>query len=129
VIVWINGPFGVGKTTVATRLRAAILNARIFDPEDIGWIIGRLPGQGHRDYQNRLLWRWITRELARGRTLIVPMTICEPRYFDEIVGRLRTVSPDLGNRIVFAVHIRIDGRAADEVADEIRRRIADRLVA
>jgi hypothetical protein len=65
VIVRINGPFGVGKSTVATRLRAAIPNARIFDPEDIGWIVGRLPGQGLRDYQDRRLWRWITREIAR----------------------------------------------------------------
>jgi hypothetical protein len=40
------------------------------------------------------MWRVLTRSLAAAGSrwadpLIVPMSICEPRYFDEIVGGLR----------------------------------------
>jgi hypothetical protein len=37
VIVWINGPFGVGKTTVAERLVHDWPGATLFDPEVLGY--------------------------------------------------------------------------------------------
>jgi predicted kinase len=121
VIVWLNGPFGVGKTTVAMRLRALVSGSRLFDPEDIGWVLRRLPGQAHRDYQDRAVWRWTTREvarvLARGRTLIVPMTICEPSSFDEIIGGLRAEPLRVEHFTLLAsaetIRSRLRGRGSD----------------
>ncbi|MCW5853741.1 MAG: AAA family ATPase [Anaerolineae bacterium] len=96
MIVFINGPFGVGKTTVAERLVQRLPGGLLFDPEWIGFVIKRT---WHRlvpysDYQDDRLWRRLTvfsiKTLARsGRPLVVPMSIWRTDYFDEIVGCLR----------------------------------------
>ena len=96
MIIFINGPFGVGKTTVAERLVKQVPRALLFDPEWIGFVIKRT---WHRlvhysDYQDDPLWRRLTvlsiRALARtGRPLVVPMSIWRPDYFQAIVGSLR----------------------------------------
>ena len=36
MIAWINGSFGVGKTTIAKILKEKLDNAVIYDPEVIG---------------------------------------------------------------------------------------------
>ena len=36
MLYWLNGAYGVGKTTVAKRLQARLTNAHIFDPELVG---------------------------------------------------------------------------------------------
>jgi predicted kinase len=94
VIVWLNGPFGVGKTTVAASLRDSLPGSAIFDPEICGYLLRRLvPGIRERDYQDVAFWRWLTREGAwlwqsSGRVVVVPMTITNEHYFAEIVERL-----------------------------------------
>ncbi len=39
MIIWINGPFGAGKTTLAERLRDRRPKSLIFDPEEIGFVV------------------------------------------------------------------------------------------
>ena len=39
MIVWINGPFGAGKTTLAERLRDRRPGSVIFDLEEIGFVV------------------------------------------------------------------------------------------
>ena len=36
MIYWLNGAYGVGKTTVANRLLPLLRNAHLFDPELVG---------------------------------------------------------------------------------------------
>ena len=36
MIYWINGAYGVGKSTVAEQLRAKLPKAHIFDAEEVG---------------------------------------------------------------------------------------------
>ncbi|MGH2233506.1 adenylyl-sulfate kinase, partial [Enterococcus faecalis] len=36
MIIWLNGAFGAGKTTIADELQQKLLNAIIYDPEIIG---------------------------------------------------------------------------------------------
>ena len=44
MIIWINGCFGVGKTTVAGRLKEKIDNSIIYDPEKVGiFLFNTLP--------------------------------------------------------------------------------------
>ena len=36
MILWISGPYGVGKSTLAERIAAKLENALIFDAEEVG---------------------------------------------------------------------------------------------
>lgn len=97
-LVWINGAFGVGKTTVAEKLVERWPEAMLYDPELIGTLLyGLLPAAAltSGDYQDITLWRRLVRVTATEmlseyeRPLVVPMTLVVPSYFDEIVGGLR----------------------------------------
>ncbi len=97
LVVWINGPFGVGKTTVTEQLVADCPNAIVFDPELVGEMLWKvLPADLLRaDFQDIPLWRRMVRTTVSEliaeyrRPLIVPMTLVTPEYFEEIVGGLR----------------------------------------
>ena len=39
MIIWINGAFGAGKTSVTKHLLEKVSDASVFDPEDIGYVI------------------------------------------------------------------------------------------
>jgi hypothetical protein len=92
MIIWLNGPFGVGKTTVAHELVQLIPNARIADPERIGYVMKRT-FWWKADYQEVALWRRLTvrqlRRRARRATVIVPMTVVDPAVFAEITAGAR----------------------------------------
>ena len=95
MIIWLNGPFGVGKTSVAASLRASMPDSIVFDPEVIGTLLHVLvPTFRSRDYQDMALWRWLAREGPRlwqrtGRVVIVPMTVMDEGHFAEVVESLR----------------------------------------
>ena len=58
-VVWINGPFGVGKSTVAEALVGGWPDAILYDPELIGPLVRGLlpPPLNEGDYQDIPLWR------------------------------------------------------------------------
>ncbi len=101
MILFINGAFGVGKTTVAQALAACLPNSLLFDPEEVGFFLRRIvhPVEQPTDFQDLALWRMLTVHTAQalravyGRDLIVPMTIWQPAYFAEVVGGLRALEP------------------------------------
>ena len=92
MIIWINGAFGSGKTSVATRLNEIIEKSHIYDPEEVGFYLrSNLPKEMvEPDFQDIELWRLVNYqvilEAAKNYqgTLIVPMTLVNPQYFDEI---------------------------------------------
>jgi len=95
MIVWINGAFGSGKTTLAEELHQQLPGAMLFDPEYVGYILVQwVPAPESGDFQDLPLWRKLVAEFAIGlraeyhRTLIVPMTLVDPQYRDEIFGLL-----------------------------------------
>lgn len=96
-VIWLNGAFGVGKTTIARALAARLPDALILDPEDIGRLLRKVVPAALRtsDFQDVPSWRRLTvatiESLLRDHPgpLVVPMTIVDPNYFDETVGRLR----------------------------------------
>lgn len=95
-VVWINGAFGAGKSTVAKRLATALPDAAIFDPEPLARFIRDAMPQSRRprDYQDSALWRHLTAEAVAGLSaesgvVIVPMTLIDERYFANTVGVLR----------------------------------------
>lgn len=97
MIVWINGAFGAGKTTAAFELHRRLPGSFVYDPEEVGFFLRKnMPEACHTaDFQDMPLWRsfnyQVLKELHESYdgTVIVPMTLVEPAYFEEIVGRLR----------------------------------------
>ncbi|MGI5177682.1 AAA family ATPase [Dactylosporangium sp. CA-152071] len=96
MIVWINGPFGVGKTTLTKELCRRDPKARAFDPERIGWVLKRTVGRlKSGDYQDLPVWRSATVTAAAWQTrgadpLIVPMTVVRAPVLAEVFDGLRS---------------------------------------
>lgn len=112
MIIWINGAFGSGKSSVAKQLNERIENSFVFDPEEAGFYLrDNLPKEMvTSDFQNITLWRQINYkvlfELSKhySGTVIVPMTLVEPVYFDEIIGKLREEKVNLMHFYLKASH-------------------------
>ncbi|WP_327713473.1 AAA family ATPase [Streptomyces sp. NBC_00464] len=96
MLLWINGPFGGGKTQTAYELRRRLPGSVVCDPEHVGFGLHRtLPPALRGDFQDLPAWRQGVRDMLdlalRGHpgTVIAPMTLVDAGYFAEIVGRLR----------------------------------------
>ncbi|MEO6078111.1 MAG: AAA family ATPase [Candidatus Andersenbacteria bacterium] len=102
MIIFINGAFGAGKTTVANLLVQAIPNSMLYDPEEIGLALRTIlePVEKQDDFQHYPEWRTLTVETAKQikdrlkRHLIIPMTIWRPGYFKEVTDGLKEIDPD-----------------------------------
>lgn len=90
MIIWLNGAFGVGKTTTTNELKALIPDAITFDPEEIGFLLRNLIPVPTGDFQDLPSWRRLTiatiAEVAASTsgTVVVPMTLLNEKYADEI---------------------------------------------
>jgi hypothetical protein len=95
VIVWINGAFGAGKSTVTSALLALRPDFREFDPEYVGYVLRRFVPNPSGDFQDLALWRRLTVQFAYGldrlhpATWVVPMTLLRADYRAEILDGLR----------------------------------------
>lgn len=82
-VLWLNGPFGVGKTTVARLLTGR----RLVDPERIGFVMRRTFWR-NRDYQDVALWRRLVarqvRRAAKRGPIVVPMTIVRRDVLEDL---------------------------------------------
>jgi chloramphenicol 3-O-phosphotransferase len=101
-VVWLNGAFGVGKTSVARALRARVRGAVVVDPERIGWVLARVTARGRcaGDFQELEAWlTWTVRAVraaARVSTLaIVPMTVDDDARRAAILGALTQGGADV----------------------------------
>jgi predicted kinase len=93
VIIWINGGFGAGKTTLAEELHRRLPDAVVYDPEEVGIMLWKwLPSDG--DFQHMASWRELVVATAlslrrhHADTLIVPMSLIRGAYRAEILGGL-----------------------------------------
>lgn len=97
MIIWLNGAFGVGKTQTAFELHSRLPDSFVFDPEQIGFLLRKIVPSDMRvgDFQNHRIWREFTCQGLRyvaenfAGTIIVPMTVVDPLYYDQTVGALR----------------------------------------
>ena len=120
VIIWINGPFGVGKTTTVAQLRGLLPDALVFDTESIGYAIHPTLATEYPvgDFQDWPVWREgvvaVLASLHRftGRPVIVPQTVIVEDYWIEVAGGLHAAGITLA---AFTLHAS---------ADEHERRIA-----
>jgi hypothetical protein len=94
VIIWVNGAFGSGKTTLVEELHRRRPAALVYDPEQIGYLLQEIVEVPTGNFQDLPLWRRQVVSMALGllaeygRPLLVPMTLVEPRYVAEIFGAL-----------------------------------------
>jgi predicted kinase len=124
MMIWINGAFGAGKTTLADELHRRLPGAMPFDPEYVGYILQRwVPRPESGDFQDIPLWRKLVAEFAvslaaeYGRTLIIPMTVVNPAYREEIFALIGQA----GERVL---HVFLEVPAG-----ELRRRIDNQVMA
>lgn len=96
MILWLNGAFGAGKTQTAYELRRRLPGSYVYDPENAGYFIrdNLPPGMRPADFQDLPLWRSLTLDMLRliaaghDGDIIVPMTIVDRGYYDEMIGAL-----------------------------------------
>jgi gluconate kinase len=100
VIIWINGGFGAGKTTLAAELHRRLPDAVVFDPEDVGLMLWKwMPPNG--DFQHLPSWRELVVATAlslrrhHADTLIVPMSLIRDAYRAEILGGLAAAGEEV----------------------------------
>ncbi|HEY2263860.1 MAG TPA: AAA family ATPase [Streptosporangiaceae bacterium] len=144
MIIWINGGFGAGKTTLAQELHRRLPDAVVYDPEDVGLMLRKwLPPGG--DFQHLASWRELVVATAlslrrhHAQTLIVPMSLIRDAYRAEILGGLA----DAGQEILH-VFLELDagvlrdrlnarvtrpGRDWDQAARELGMTGVDEIVA
>jgi predicted kinase len=96
IVLWINGPCGVGKTATAFELNRRLPGSVVCDPEHVGYGMHRmLPPSLRRSWQDIPAWRQAVLELlrltlgAQGGPVIVPATLVDSGHFQEVVGGLR----------------------------------------
>jgi predicted kinase len=119
-VIWLNGTFGVGKTTTARELVKRVSGSRLFDPEEVGYMLGHfMVHEPVDDFQEWPLWRRLLVltlvELlghAKG-PLVVPMTLLRRDFAEEIFA-------GLADRGVSVEHVLL--HAGEQV---LRRRIED----
>ena len=103
MILFINGAFGVGKTTVAEILVRRLPSSLLFDPEEVGFFLRNVLGPIDRpdDFQEYALWcSLVVTTAARlrqtyDRTLVMPMSLWHQPYFDEVIGGLRAIETEV----------------------------------
>ena len=122
VIIWINGGFGAGKTTLAEELHRRLPDAVVYDPEDVGLMLWKwMPPNG--DFQHLPSWRELVVATAlslrrhHADTLIVPMSLIRDSYRAEILSGLA----DAGEEVLH-IFLEVD---AGVLRERLNARVTD----
>jgi hypothetical protein len=100
VIIWLNGGFGSGKTTLAEELHRRLPDAVVYDPEEVGLLLWKWV-RPNGDFQHLPSWRELAVATAlslrrhHAETLIVPMSLIRDAYRAEILGSLADAGEEL----------------------------------
>jgi gluconate kinase len=91
MIIWLNGTFGSGKTTTAGELVPLVPGARLFDAEQVGYMLRHvLSSEPVKDFQDWTPWRGLVVQTAAqvldyvGGTLVVVQSVLVRQYWTEI---------------------------------------------
>lgn len=93
MIVWINGTFGVGKTTTSHHLREQT-GWPVFDPEHLGYLVGgHFRDLEYDDFQDLPPWRALVPKVAdeivafrATEHLVAVQTVLRDDYWNELVA-------------------------------------------
>lgn len=106
MMIWINGTFGVGKSTAGMALVDGHPGLRLFDPEAVGYMLAHsLKDQAFTDFQELPAWRTLVPAVAleirrhTGQDLVAVQTVLRREYWAELTGTFK----DLDERIFHVV--------------------------
>ncbi|WP_030237693.1 AAA family ATPase [Streptomyces sp. NRRL S-350] len=109
MIIWLNGPFGGGKTTCSTTLQKELPGAVLFDAEEVGFLLRQVFPSKYRDFQDNPAWRPLVAEFAvrchqenDGHPVIIPMTLLRQNYAAEIHGAIKAAGVPLQHLLLHA---------------------------
>ena len=96
MIIWISGPYGVGKSTLAKHLADRVENACIFDAEEVGNAVRETYPEAPSGviFEDYPLWGEFCYQLLKdihkttGKNIIVPMTLIRKESY-KIIKKLR----------------------------------------
>ncbi len=102
MIVWINGTFGVGKTTTSGFIAEHSEGWRVFDPEWVGYMLSaNLKDLGADDFQDLPPWRSLVPqvmaevEALTGSNLVAPQTVLVEEYWKELSDGMAALGLDV----------------------------------
>lgn len=144
MIIWLNGGFGSGKTTLAAELGRRLPHAVVYNPEDVGLMLWKsLPPGG--DFQHLPSWRELVVATAlslrrhHAQTLVVPMSLIRDAYRAEILGGLTDAGEEVLHVFLEAdagvlrqwlnARVTQPGKEWDQVARELGMTGVDEMVA
>ena len=118
MLLWLNGAFGAGKTSVAEALCRRLPDAFLYDPENAGQFLRQnLPGSlcPWENFQDDPLWRqfnavMLARLAAHSGWVVVPMTVTNPQYWLELTALLQ--EQDLCTFVLWAAPDTLKARLA-----------------
>lgn len=131
MLIWINGAYGVGKTQTAHELHRRLTASHVADPELLGFAMHKmLPPSRRDDFQDLPQWRTavtqtlIDAERSSDSPVIVPMTLVDTDYFEEIIDGLISHAVEIRHYALTApvhvIHRRLRARLAHRVGRVIR---------
>jgi predicted kinase len=130
MIVWINGAFGSGKTTVAGLVAERLDGAKLFDPEYVGYMLMPFVESPTGDFQDLSLWRQLVIQTMTGlaqqypHPWVAPMSLINPDYRAEILGGIRSAGVCVREFILAVpeqqLRARIDADQVDPAARQWR---------
>ncbi|WP_432968386.1 AAA family ATPase [Dactylosporangium sp. CA-233914] len=123
MIVWINGAFGSGKTTTAGLLTKRLDEAKLFDPEYVGYMLRPFVESPTGDFQDLPLWRHLVIETMAGLAQQYPhpwvaaMSLTNAAYRAEILGGLRSRGVEVYEFVLAVAEDRLRARIDADEAD------------
>lgn len=106
MIIWLNGTFGVGKTTLSRTYVERFERCRIFDPEHVGYLLGgNLRDIAYDDFQDLPPWRNLVPTILQevqaftGVDIVAPQSVLNESYWRELSGGMA----DLGLTVFHVV--------------------------
>lgn len=90
-ILWLNGPFGAGKSTTGVHVIGQDPRWHFFDPEWVGYMLrANLHGVEFSDFQDLNSWRLLVPKVAHeiaattGRDLLAVQSVLNENYWRQI---------------------------------------------